>query len=63
MVTVRTEILNMSDRWADKDRRGQFLVARQDRGRLWYYGTYEKHERAEQAALEIGNGIVLEVVE
>ena len=30
---------------------------------LWYYGFYDSYERALQAADEIGNGIVLGVVE
>ena len=46
---------------------GYYLVARQDitagKPTLWYYGCYADKERAEQAAVEIRNGLVLEVVE
>lgn len=27
---------------------------------LWYYGQYNKEEQAEEVALEIGNGFVVE---
>ena len=27
---------------------------------LWYYRTFEEKKRAERAAVELGNGIVLE---
>ena len=42
-----------------------YLVARQDittgHADLWYYGFYEDKDRANQAAVEIRNGVVLEV--
>ena len=42
-----------------------YLVARQDittgHADLWYWGFYEDKDRANQAAVEIRNGIVLEV--
>ena len=41
-----------------------YLVARQDittgHADLWYWGFYEDKDRANQAAVEIGNGVVLE---
>ena len=37
-----------------------FIVARQHRGRLWFYGNYESEDRAYEIADEIGNGVVLE---
>lgn len=44
---------------------GSFIVARQDitcgSPQLWYYGCFKERERAEQAAVEIRNGVVLEV--
>lgn len=42
-----------------------FLVVRRDdhNASLWYYGFYNKIEQAYEAAMEIGNGIVLEVSE
>ena len=43
-----------------------YLVARQDittgHADLWYWGFYEDKDRANQAAVEIRNGIVLETV-
>lgn len=41
-----------------------YLVVRRDdtTAALWYYGFYEDKERAERAAVEINNGLVLEVV-
>ena len=38
-----------------------YLVARVVDGELWYYGLYERKDRADKAAAEIGNGIVVEV--
>ena len=40
-----------------------YLVVRRDErtAALWYYGFYENKERAERAAFEIRNGVVLEV--
>ena len=42
-----------------------YLVVRRDEhnASLWYYGFYNKIEQAYEAAVEIGNGIVLEVSE
>lgn len=37
-----------------------FIVARQHRGRLWFYGNYESEDRAYEIADEIGNGVVVE---
>lgn len=38
-----------------------FLVCRVIDGELWYYGLYDLKDRADKAAAEIGNGIVVEV--
>ncbi len=43
-----------------------YLVARQyitvEHGAsLWYYGHFESKERAKRAAIELGNGVLLEV--
>ena len=40
-----------------------YLVVRRDEhdASLWYYGFYHNIEQAYEAAMEIGNGIVLEV--
>lgn len=47
-----------------KDVKNGWMVARRDdyTAELWYYGTYETEERAENVALELENGIVLESV-
>lgn len=37
-----------------------WLVVRDTRDALWYYGTYEDEQRALEVAEDIGNGIVLE---
>lgn len=38
-----------------------FLVCRVVDGELWFYGLYDLKDRADKAAAEIGNGIVVEV--
>lgn len=38
-----------------------YMVVRVVDCKLWYYGIYEKPEKAAAVAKEIGNGIVLEV--
>ena len=38
-----------------------FMVVRQDDGELWYYGTFDTEERAKEVAIEIGNGLYIEV--
>ena len=46
------------------DPRG-FMVARlchsESKAELWYYGTYTSLEKAHEVALELENGVVLEV--
>ena len=41
-----------------------WMVARRDdyTAELWYYGVYETEERAQNIALELENGIVIESV-
>ena len=39
-----------------------FMVARLSDSELWCYGLYATWERAEEVAKELGNGVVLEVV-
>ena len=36
-----------------------FMLLRQINTELWFYGFYETEEKAKQAALEIGNGVVV----
>lgn len=40
-----------------------FMVVRRDEydASLWYYGTYDTEDRAKEVAVEIGNGLYLEV--
>lgn len=47
-----------------KDVKTGWMVARRDdyTAELWYYGVYETEERAQNIALELENGIVLESV-
>jgi hypothetical protein len=39
------------------------MVVRRDdtNSHLWYYGVYETYEEAEDVAVEIGNGIVVQL--
>jgi len=47
-----------------KDVKTGWMVARRDdyTAELWYYGVFETEERAQNVALELENGIVLESV-
>lgn len=36
-----------------------YVVARQVDGELWYYGTYETEERANEVATMLGNGLYI----
>ena len=56
---VKIKVLNMPKERSE----GRFMVVRLCDARLWYYGTYDDESRAIQAALEIGNGLVVEVDE
>lgn len=40
-------------------KRQGYIVARVDRGVMWYYGCYETDVRAATVADELGNGAVL----
>lgn len=37
------------------------VVRRGEDGQLWYWGTYDDKNRAEMAAAELGNGLLVEV--
>ena len=39
------------------------MVARLVDSELWYYGLYATWKRAQEVAKELGNGVVLEVLE
>lgn len=36
-----------------------YMVARLVNATLWYYGLYDSMDKAAQAAVEIGNGVIL----
>ena len=57
-VQVTAEIKNMSD--YGKTHEGYIVVRRDDDASLWYYGLYDSEEDAKNAAIECGNGFVLE---
>lgn len=38
------------------------MVARLVDSELWYYGMYATWDKAEEVAKELGNGVVLEVI-
>jgi len=38
------------------------VVRRSEDGQLWYWGTYDDKNRAEMAAAEIGNGILIKMM-
>ena len=59
MIKVNAEIRNLSDYAHEKD---GFIVARRSDldATLWFYGLYTTAERAQQVAIDIGNGVVLE---
>ena len=43
---------------------GAFMVVRRaEDAMLWYYGVYQTYEEAASAAIEIGNGFVVQLVE
>lgn len=58
-MTVNVNIENLPA-YAEEAERG-YIVARQDSGELWFYGLYDGKKQAENVAVEIGNGVVLEV--
>lgn len=61
-VNVQAEILNMPANFENEP--GWLVVRRDDnneRVTLWYFGFFEDKERADMAAYQINNGIVLEV--
>lgn len=64
MIQARIEgkviIRNVPESLINGSREG-FVVARVDETVMWYYGCYETYERASQVALELNNGIVIEV--
>lgn len=40
-----------------------YMVARLVNSTLWYYGLYDTMERAAKAAVELGNGVVIGIIE
>lgn len=45
----------------DFQQSGKYLVVRISEGALWYYGAYTEKHRADYAAFEIGNGLVVQM--
>ena len=39
------------------------IVRRSDDGKLWYWGTYDDRDRAKMAQAELGDAILVEVME
>lgn len=58
----RAMVRNIPEDVATGKRQG-YIVARVDRGVMWYYGCYETDARATEVASELGNGVVLSTVE
>ena len=52
---ARVNIQNCPERLREK-----YIVARFDRGKLWYYGNYPK-DRAEEVFKELDNSLIVEV--
>ena len=66
-IAVTASINNCPDNFGKDyrmDYKRKYLVVRRDEhdASLWYYGTYDNKERAQEVALEIRNGIVLRVM-
>lgn len=57
-IKCRAMVRNIPEDVATGKRQG-YIVARVDRGVMWYYGCYESDARAMEVAEELGNGIVL----
>jgi hypothetical protein len=55
---VFATIRNIPDDVVSGKRQG-YIVARVDRGAMWYYGCYETDVRAATVADELGNGAIL----
>ena len=57
-ITAKIHVSNMPP---DSFGKGYMIVRRGDDASLWYFGFYQDLEKAKRVAVEIGNGIVLEV--
>ena len=57
-VMVKVKVNNLPEDWQPS---GKYLVVRISEGALWYYGTYKEKHRADYAAMECGNAIVVEL--
>lgn len=62
IIDAKVKVLNMPN----KPLKTGYMVARVDitagKSDLWYYGLYDSYERANAAAVEIRNGVVLGVL-
>ena len=62
IIDAKVKVLNMPN----KPLKTGYMVVRADitvgKADLWYYGLYDSYERANEAAVEIRNGVVLGVL-
>lgn len=58
IINAKASVMNMPDHPLGTG----YLVVRLCDMVLWYYGFYDSYDRALNAAVEIGNGLVLGVV-
>ena len=58
-IHVIANIMNMPKGQVSK--LDDFIVVRQHKTKLWYYGAYTTRLRAEEAASELENGVVLQL--
>ena len=61
-VDCKITIHNVPESIINGSRTG-FICARVDLPNYWYYGCYDTFERATEVAMELGNGIVVEVTD
>ena len=57
-ITAKIHVNNLPH---DDFETGYMVVRRDRKANLWYYGFQHDLERAKEIAVEIGNGIVIEV--
>ena len=61
--TVRMKVYNTPCGVQQGLHDGEFMVVRrsEEDATLWYYGVYETYEKAQKAAIEIRNGLVVQL--
>lgn len=60
-ISVNVVIKNVPYNFDDTDHIEEFIVARLVDAELWWYGVYDKYEKAKEVAIEIGNGVILKI--